>query len=196
MTIHIQQARQLLLRQPQVLGSASSGFTNPASESAQRIRKNVALACEECKVKKRRCNGKLPCRFCMDKALCCRFRPESDRRRVRGITKTFSVMSERVSKYERLFNVLRNGASSEAIQALHYLRSSPIESQQEPDYSNDIALDKVLQLVEETNGGKQDLDLRAVFTIDARFSNSAICVSRAVAQLSLYWTFPVFCPNM
>src|SRR5689334_7053787 len=86
MTIHAQRAQQHLLPQPQILGSES---TNPAWESGQRIRKNVARACEACKVKKRRCNGKYPCWPCLDKGLCCRFRTRSDRRRERGICKTF-----------------------------------------------------------------------------------------------------------
>jgi hypothetical protein len=133
------------------------------------------FACEECRVKKRRCNRKYPCRICLNQAVCWQFRPESDRRRERA---TFSILFEKVSKYERLFDVLRGGSSGEAIQALYCLRSSHIENQQEPDCSNDMVLDKVLRLA------------------DAGFSNSAVCVPRAIAQLSLYWKFPAFCPNM
>jgi hypothetical protein len=138
--------------------------------------------------------GSYPCRTCLDKALCCRFRIRSDRRRERGISKTFSILSAKVSKYERVFNLLRSGSSSKAIQALYYLRSCPIEFQQELDYSNDVVLDKVLQLVEETSDSKQDLDLRAVPMIDARLSNSAVRVPRAVAQSSRY--FVLICDSL
>lgn len=166
-------ARHVLLRQPQTLRSASLGSTNAAQSCVQRRRKNITNACQQCRVKKRRCNGKQPCLSCMEKHLPCHFQTCRDGRRVRDASKTFSKLSERLSKYEYLFTTLRSSPSSNAIRILLHMRSYSNESLQQPSDSNDLVLDMVLRYIEDTST-ERDGALRAVSSRNAKQSKSSV----------------------
>ena len=115
-TTYKQDTPRPLLPQPRLLALTVSDSAKGADTSLRRLRNNISLACNECKLKRARCNGSDPCSQCEKKGLNCRYNPGKDRRRIRA-------HSDRIAKYQRLFNTLRNTSSAEAIRLLHCIRS-------------------------------------------------------------------------
>lgn len=154
---HDQYLQRPLLPFPQVLASSSSSPVAPVLAASdrplRRLRNNVSLACNECKVKKARCDGSEPCSRCTLKGLNCLFDSGRDRRRIRGIPTDSLILTERISQYQRLFRIMRNSSPSDAIRTLHHIRTCSHEFQLESDSSDDLALDELLQLVEQVQQG-------------------------------------------
>lgn len=149
-----------LLPQPQILASSSSSSSPVApalaasDRSVRRLRNNVSLACNECKLKKAKCDGSEPCSRCTVKGLHCLFDSGRDRRRIRGIPANSLILTERISQYQRLFSIMRNTSPAEAIRTLHHLRTCSHDFQPpSADSTDDRSLHKLLQLVEQGQQG-------------------------------------------
>jgi hypothetical protein len=140
---------------PTLAGQAASNF----EKLTRSARNNVTLACNECKVKKARCDGKDPCTRCTLKGLHCLFESNRDRRRVRGTPAETLILREKISQYQRLFTIMHETSAKEAVQILHLLRSCSNDIQQSPgNASGDFPLDELLQLVEQFNQGSGSPD--------------------------------------
>lgn len=145
-----------LLPRPQVLGTKSPEVTPVAESSkpARRQRSNVTLACNECKSKKSKCDGRQPCSRCIDKKLNCYYDHGKDRRRIRGSTAETLLLSERLSQHQRLLHILRSTTGGQAIQILHHLRSSQHDLHldlDEDDITEDNGLAALLQFAEQVS---------------------------------------------
>jgi hypothetical protein len=158
-----QNLQRPLLPLPQVLLSSSSSSPAAAAAAApalaasdnrvRRLRNNVSLACNECKIKKARCDGGEPCSRCTIKGLHCLFDSGRDRRRIRGIPADNLILTERISQYQRLFRIMRNTSPTDAIRTLHHLRTCSHDFQPVSDAGDDLALEELLQLVEQVQHG-------------------------------------------
>lgn len=147
-----------LLPCPQLLISSSSPSpvkqaVSTSNADLRPARNNVTLACNECKAKKAKCDGNDSCSRCTSKGLQCLFDQSRDRRRVRGMPAENTVLREKISQYERLFNSMYMTPAKEAVRVLHILRSCSIDFQHLPDCGDGLPLDELLQLVEEVQQG-------------------------------------------
>jgi len=107
-------------------------------------RSKVSTACEECKRRRRKCDGQKPsCAPCLKRGIECRYDEMGDRRRARVFTaQEFQAVNEKALRYERMLWALQNSPEEVALQLFQRLRSSrsrnPSASQSSQPSATDI----------------------------------------------------------
>lgn len=139
-------ARQLLPRPQDPSADTPSSIT--LDRYHRRHRTNVTIACDQCKLKRVRCNGKKPCSRCSSKSLACTYEQGVDGRRGRNSSTEVQTLSERVDSYERFFQILRSSSSTDAVRILHHLRSQQKDNKSDPGSPEDAALSATLRFAE------------------------------------------------
>ncbi|KAL6243552.1 Gypsy retrotransposon integrase-like protein 1 [Rhinocladiella similis] len=137
-----------ILPWPQRSSYASTPLPYSNDLSLRRYRTNVTVACDLCKVKRAKCNGKNPCSRCTSKSLACSYDQGSDGRRGRSTSNEVQGLSDKVEQYQRFFDILRTSSPTAACNILHHLRSQNDEAMDGSDLANDTNLAKVLRYAE------------------------------------------------
>ncbi|KAI1619481.1 hypothetical protein EDD37DRAFT_654662 [Exophiala viscosa] len=114
----------------------------------RRHRTNVTVACDQCKLKRVKCNGRNPCSRCSIKALDCTFEQGTDGRRGRNSSSELQTLLERVDSYDRFFQILRSSSSADAVRILHHMRSQHKDNTSDAGSTEDAALSATLRFAE------------------------------------------------
>jgi len=139
--------RQILPR-PQEASADVPTSLLPAERFLRRYRTNVTVACDHCKIKRVKCDGKNPCSRCVTKSLACSYGQGSDGRRGRSSSSEVQALLEKVDQYQRFFDILRTVPAADAVRILHHLRSSQPNMADSLDSTHDAALAGALQFPE------------------------------------------------
>ncbi|KAK5462849.1 Gypsy retrotransposon integrase-like protein 1 [Exophiala xenobiotica] len=141
--------RQIL---PRLLEASADVPTSllPTERYLRRYRTNVTVACDHCKIKRVKCDGKNPCSRCMTKSFSCSYGQGSDGRRGRSSSSEVQAFSEKVDQYHRFFDILRTIPAADAVRILHHFRSPQANTNMadSPDSADEAALAGALQFAE------------------------------------------------
>ena len=136
-----------LLPRPQ--DSSADGLSSLALDRYQRRhRTNVTVACDQCKLKRVKCNGRNPCSRCSTKALDCTFEQGTDGRRGRNSSSELQSLSDKVDSYERFFQILRSSSSADAVRILHHMRSQHKDNVSDSGSTEDAAMSATMKFAE------------------------------------------------
>lgn len=127
--------------------ASKADYAKNAAKAFRRHRMNVTVACDLCKLKRVRCDGKLPCSTCVCKTLDCSYSQGYDRRQYRVSNDEAQYLSQRVDQYYRFVHILRTTSPDKATKVLRCLRSAT-EATRDLDSSDDTALIEALSYAE------------------------------------------------
>ncbi|KAL2424297.1 hypothetical protein ABEF95_008334 [Exophiala dermatitidis] len=105
--------------------STVSAHGLPLPKSSHRQRKNVAVACDQCKLRRVKCDGHHPCTRCIEKQKACSYEQADDRRRHRGSSDEAQALTEQINRYRQFIRTLRLASPESAVRILHHLNSFP-----------------------------------------------------------------------
>ncbi|ETI22501.1 hypothetical protein G647_06576 [Cladophialophora carrionii CBS 160.54] len=100
-------------------GSDPGVFTTNAGRDSKR---NASMACQGCKLSKRKCNGLLPCSNCLATHKICNYDPSQDGRRKQGRKRRLDELELRSQALDKLLSSLKSSSSSEAAQLLELIK--------------------------------------------------------------------------